>query len=210
MAPRRLSSGGEVDRDTRLPFRFNGTSYEGFAGDTLASALLANGVDVVASSPIQQRPRGVMTAGIEEPSAFVEITAPTIDVITPATTVELEPGLVAAGRSGIGRLPPNGRPSPRRCEPRNAHVDMLVVGGGIAGLRTAVEAVEAGEDVILVDERSRLGGNPFWSAQESAATERIANSVARLEESPEAVVLRRATALGLYDDGYVVVHERSL
>lgn len=210
MAPRRLSSGGEVDRDTRLPFRFNGTSYEGFAGDTLASALLANGVDVVASSPIQQRPRGVMTAGIEEPSAFVEITAPTIDVITPATTVELEPGLVAAGRSGIGRLPPNGRPSPRRCEPRNAHVDMLVVGGGIAGLRTAVEAVEAGEDVILVDERSRLGGNPFWSAQESAATERIAKSVARLEESPEAVVLRRATALGLYDDGYVVVHERSL
>ncbi|MDQ3766560.1 MAG: 2Fe-2S iron-sulfur cluster-binding protein [Actinomycetota bacterium] len=209
MASHRLPSGGQIDRAAPLRFRFNGTYYKGFAGDTLASALLANGVDVVATSPIQGRPRGVMTAGIEEPSALIEVTAPTVDVITPATTVELEQGLVTVGRPGVGRLPSNGGPPPPRCEPRNVHTDTLVVGGGIAGLKTAVEAVEAGDRVILVDERPRLGGNAFWSAHEDAAQESIGHSATRLEESPEAVVLRRATALGLYDDGYVVVHERS-
>jgi sarcosine oxidase, subunit alpha len=210
MASRRLPFGGEIDRAASLSFRFNGTSHQGFAGDTLASALLAGGIDVVASSPIHGRPRGVMTAGVEEPCAFVEVTAPTVDVVTPATTVVLEHGLVAAGRSGVGRLPPNGGPRPPRCEPRHVHADTLVIGGGIAGLEAAVEALMAGDDVVLVDERSRLQGNAFWRAQEDAAAERIAAWAARLEETPGALVLRRATALGLYDDGYVVVHERSL
>ena len=69
---RRLDSGGSaIDRSAPLRFRFDGTEYLGFAGDTLAGALLANAVGVVCRSPILGRPRGVTSAGVEEASAFV-------------------------------------------------------------------------------------------------------------------------------------------
>ena len=83
---RRLPVGGVIDRNAPLRFRFNGVDLTGLAGDTLASALLANGVDVVGPSPVLGRPRGVMTAGPEEPCAIVSIDAPWTDVIQPATT----------------------------------------------------------------------------------------------------------------------------
>ena len=65
---RRLSSGGDIDRSKPLKFTFNGSPYQGFAGDTVASALLANGIDVVGRSFKYSRPRGIMTAGIDEPN----------------------------------------------------------------------------------------------------------------------------------------------
>ncbi|MEP7033212.1 MAG: glycine cleavage T C-terminal barrel domain-containing protein [Actinomycetota bacterium] len=183
---RRLETGGtSIDRSAPLAFTFGGSALRGFAGDTLASALLANGVDVVCPSPILGRPRGVMTAGPEEPSAFVEISAPELDLISAATTVELVDGLVAKGRPGTGRMRLEGAPPPR-CEHRYAHCETLVVGAGPAGVAAAREAVAAGDRVILIDERSPHG-----------------------VDLPEATVLARATALGLYDHGYVVVHERS-
>ena len=67
----RLSHGGRIDRDKPLKFTFNGTSLQGFHGDTLASALLANGVRVVARSLKYHRPRGVVGAGSEESNAMV-------------------------------------------------------------------------------------------------------------------------------------------
>ena len=77
MPSRRLESGGTwIDRSKPIGLRFDGRTYEGFEGDTLASALLANGVDVICSSPILGRPRGVFSAGVEEPCAFVEVSAP--------------------------------------------------------------------------------------------------------------------------------------
>ncbi|MEM1428760.1 MAG: sarcosine oxidase subunit alpha family protein [Pseudomonadota bacterium] len=69
----RVAGYGRVDRARKLRFRFDGRSYAGFAGDTLASALLANDVRLVARSFKYHRPRGVMTAGSEEPNALVEI-----------------------------------------------------------------------------------------------------------------------------------------
>ncbi|MEO8292905.1 MAG: (2Fe-2S)-binding protein, partial [Actinomycetota bacterium] len=103
---RRLQVGGSaIDRNRPLRFRFDGVEHTGFAGDTLASALLANGVGVVCPSPILGRPRGVMSAGVEEASAFVEVTAPFADPVVAATAVELVEGLEAAGRPGVGRLP---------------------------------------------------------------------------------------------------------
>nr|WP_281354549.1 (2Fe-2S)-binding protein [Pseudomonas akapageensis] len=57
----RLSNGGRIDRSKVLSFSFNGQSYQGYAGDTLAAALLANGVDIVGRSFKYSRPRG--TAG---------------------------------------------------------------------------------------------------------------------------------------------------
>ena len=64
---------GLIDRSLPLKFTFNGKQYQGFAGDTLASALLANGVQMVGRSFKYHRPRGVFSAGSEEPNALVEL-----------------------------------------------------------------------------------------------------------------------------------------
>ncbi|MDI5892744.1 sarcosine oxidase subunit alpha [Halomonas rhizosphaerae] len=69
----RLARGGRIDRSRRLSFTFNGKRYQGHAGDTLASALLANGVDIVNRSFKYSRPRGIVAAGAEEPNAVVQL-----------------------------------------------------------------------------------------------------------------------------------------
>jgi len=71
--PMRLQVGGLIDRSQVLSFYFDDTLYEGHPGDTLASALLANGVRLVARSFKYHRPRGIMTDGVEEPSALVQL-----------------------------------------------------------------------------------------------------------------------------------------
>ena len=73
MQHRRLSSGGRLDRSRTIGFSFNGQPYHGFQGDTLASALLANGVDVVGRSFKYHRPRGIIGSGAEEPNAILQI-----------------------------------------------------------------------------------------------------------------------------------------
>nr|WP_288454076.1 sarcosine oxidase subunit alpha [uncultured Pseudomonas sp.] len=69
----RLSQGGRIDRSQPLTFNFNGQTYQGYAGDTLAAALLANGVDVIGRSFKYSRPRGIVAAGAEEPNAVLQI-----------------------------------------------------------------------------------------------------------------------------------------
>jgi len=69
----RLSQGGRIDRSQPLTFSFNGQTYQGYAGDTLAAALLANGVEVVGRSFKYSRPRGIVAAGAEEPNAVLQI-----------------------------------------------------------------------------------------------------------------------------------------
>ena len=66
-------AGGLVDRAKPMRFRFDGREYGGLAGDTLASALLANGVRLVGRSFKYHRPRGILSAGPEEPNALVEL-----------------------------------------------------------------------------------------------------------------------------------------
>ncbi|MDP9199738.1 MAG: 2Fe-2S iron-sulfur cluster-binding protein, partial [Pseudomonadota bacterium] len=97
----RTASGGRVDRARRLRFTFDGAAYEGLAGDTLASALLANGVHLVARSFKYHRPRGILTAGAEEPSALVTVRRDAARC-TPnlrATQVELYDGLCAESQN---------------------------------------------------------------------------------------------------------------
>ncbi len=95
--PFRLAKGGRIDRGKRLGFTFNNKSYEGHPGDTLASALLANGVLLVGRSFKYHRPRGIMTAGPEEPCAIIQLgTGPYSDPNCRATQVELTSGLTAA------------------------------------------------------------------------------------------------------------------
>ncbi len=69
----RLKQGGRIDRLRILNFSFNGKSYQGFEGDTLASALLANSVDIVGRSFKYSRPRGIVAAGCEEPNAIIQM-----------------------------------------------------------------------------------------------------------------------------------------
>ena len=94
--PCRLPHGGAIDRSRPLQFTFDGRQLVGYAGDTLASALLANGVRVVARSFKYHRPRGIYTAGEEEPCALVEIGEDETRVPTcRAPAVPLTEGLVA-------------------------------------------------------------------------------------------------------------------
>jgi sarcosine oxidase subunit alpha len=92
----RLPAGGRIDRATPLEFTFNGKRYEGHAGDTLASALLANGVTLVARSWKYHRPRGIVGSGAEEPNAIVQLETGARTVPNArATEVVLYDGLVA-------------------------------------------------------------------------------------------------------------------
>ena len=96
----RLPEGGRVDRDRRFRFTFDGKSYHGLAGDSLASALLANGVHLVARSFKYHRPRGILTAGVEEPSALVQLeTGGSTDPNSRAPVVELYDGLRAESQN---------------------------------------------------------------------------------------------------------------
>jgi sarcosine oxidase subunit alpha len=212
MPARRLAApaGHGVDRTRPLDFSFDGNDYRGLGGDTLASALLANDVRVVARSPLRGRPRGVFSAGVEEPNAFVEVTAPAFRAIAPATSVPLVGGLAAVPRPGVGRLPLDGRkPPPARH--RFLHVETVVVGAGVAGLRAATEAAEAGHRVLLVDERSWLGGTAAAGdlVDGTPVLSWVATTGAALASVGDVTVLTDATALGVYDDGSVVVYERS-
>ncbi|WP_434721605.1 sarcosine oxidase subunit alpha [Mesorhizobium sp. RIZ17] len=96
----RLTSGGLIDRSAALNFRFDGKTFSGFKGDTLASALVANGVKLVGRSFKYHRPRGILTAGSEEPNALVELrSGARREANTKATTAELYEGLEAASQN---------------------------------------------------------------------------------------------------------------
>ena len=101
MSAFRTASGGRVERSRPLRFSFDGRTFEGLQGDTLASALLANGVHLVGRSFKYHRPRGILTAGAEEPSALVTVRRDAARS-TPnlrATQVELYDGLVASSQN---------------------------------------------------------------------------------------------------------------
>jgi methylglutamate dehydrogenase subunit C len=96
----RLSQGGLIDRQRLLSFDFDGRRYHGYSGDTLASALLASGVRIMGRSFKYHRPRGVLTAGSEEPNGLVELrTGARREPNTRATVVELFDGLIAQSQN---------------------------------------------------------------------------------------------------------------
>jgi len=92
----RTHQGGRIDRKKPLRFQFNGKEYTGYSGDTLASALLANGLSIVARSWKYHRPRGIIGDGAEEPNALMQVgkgnkTIPNVR----ATQAELYDGMIA-------------------------------------------------------------------------------------------------------------------
>ena len=101
MQANRLASGGRVDRSQVINFRFNGKHYQGYAGDTLASALLANGISIVNRSFKLHRPRGIVGCGAEEPNAILQIgTGASTLPNQRATQVDLYEGLEANSTKG--------------------------------------------------------------------------------------------------------------
>ncbi len=236
MAGRRLAQGGIIDRGRPIGFRFDGQPYTGFAGDTLASALLGAGVSLVGRSFKYHRPRGILSAGPEEPNALVELRdGARREPNTRATTIELHDGLAALSQNrwpslrhdvmavngllspiftagfyyktfmwpaafwekvyeplirraaGLGRA--SGMPDPDHYEKATAFCDVLVIGGGRAGLAAALAAARAGERVILAEQDFVLGGD-------------------LPADLPNLGIMIRTTVAGVYDGGTYAAIER--
>jgi len=138
----------------------------------------------VATSPYLDRPRGVTGIGEEESGAFVQIVSGVGEPMRPSTRVEVVAGLVVRGLGGRGGLPV--APDPSRYDRAYLHCEVLVVGGGAAGVQAATDAVERGEGRIVL-----VHDGPLAMAV------------------PDAIqVLQRTTVTGLFDAGHAVALER--
>ena len=208
-APFRTVAGGRIDRDVTHNFTFGGRELTGHAGDTLASALLANGIHQITTSIKLGRPRGITAAWAEDTGALVQLEAPFPEPMLLATTVELFDGLAARGIPGQGRLAEIADSA--KYDAKHVHADVLVVGSGPAGLAAALTAARAGARVVVVDEQSEAGGALLGSTDTidgAPALGWVAAAVRELAGYPDVLHLQRTTAFGHYDDGFVLALER--
>ena len=256
----RTAAGGCVDRSRPLAFRFDGRAYEGLAGDTLASALLANGVHLLGRSFKYHRPRGILSAGAEEPNALVTLRRDSARV-TPnlrATQIELYAGLEAQSqnrwpslRRDVGRINDWLSPlfpagfyyktfmwprsawkslyeplirraaglgvAPSEADPDRyaqcyAHCDVLVAGGGPAGIAAALAAADQGARVILCDEQAEFGGtllaDPRARIDGAPAVQWVERSIAELAKNDRVVLLPRTTAFGYFPHNLLGLNQR--
>ncbi|XDZ62922.1 sarcosine oxidase subunit alpha family protein [Alphaproteobacteria bacterium LSUCC0396] len=255
----RPNATARIDRNKPVQFTFDGRSYTGFAGDTLASALLANDVHLVGRSFKYHRPRGILSAGSEEPNALIRLgkrayAEPNLR----ATQIEIFDGLYAESQnrmpslkfdigainSVLGRFFPAGfyyktfmwpasmwmsyehvirhaaglgkaaddHNDPDRYEKTHAHCDVLVAGGGAAGLMAAKQAAKGGARVILADEQNEFGGWLLGEANTSIgdvpALDWISTMLADLAAMPNVTLLPRTTVFGYMDHNYLTLNER--
>ncbi|HET9446301.1 MAG TPA: sarcosine oxidase subunit alpha family protein [Steroidobacteraceae bacterium] len=254
----RLPAGGLVDRSQPRAFTFDGRAYNGFGGDTLASALLASGVRLFGRSFKYHRRRGLLTAGPEEPNALVELRCGARrEPNTRATTIELFDGLEACSQNrwpslrfdllsvnslfgslfaagfyyktfmwpgalwellyepfirraaGLGRIADGADPD--RYERAHAFCDLLVIGGGPAGIAAALVAARTKARVILCDEDFALGGRLLSERLEidgMPAAQWAAAASAELASASNLTFLARTQGVGSYDGGVYGALER--
>lgn len=205
----RLPMGGRIDRDTVLTFTVDGEQLTGHPGDTIASALIANGRLRVGDSIYLGRPRGILAAGGEEPNALVQLLGEHSEPSVTATACSLVDGLRARTLSGLGVLDPE--PDTATYDKIFVHTDVLVIGAGPSGLAAATAAARSGARVILMDEQAELGGSLLSAREETIdgepAIEWVADAAAALAAAEEVTVLTRTAAFGSYDDNYVLAVE---
>lgn len=249
---RLATTGQRIDRSETVAFTFDDKQYFGLKGDTLASALLANGVRIVGRSFKYHRPRGIMAAGVDEPNGLVTIITDGVrEPNVRATEIEIYEGLrvcsqnrfpslewdllsinalagkaLSAGfyyktfmgpvfgplkgtrfwmgcehfiRRAAGLGAADTAPDPSSYERMNAFCDVLVVGGGDAGMQQALAAADEGKDVILCELSPNLGG------YRTAETEAL---LAQVQSSQHIRVLTRTTVWGYYDGNTLAAVER--
>ncbi|MGR3291765.1 MAG: sarcosine oxidase subunit alpha family protein, partial [Paracoccaceae bacterium] len=255
----RLSTGGRLlKRDRPVDFTFNGQRLRGFAGDTLASALLANNQMLMGRSFKYHRPRGVIASGAEEPNALMGIgEGGRFEPNQRATTTELFQGLSAKSQNhwpslefdvgvinnylsrllpagfyyktfmapraawkhlfepiirksaGLGRAPKDRDAD--RYEYFYAHVDILIVGGGIAGLQAALVAGKSGARLLLVEQTAHWGGRASVDGaeiDEKPTDKWVKNALEALDKMPNVTIRARCMGSGVYDHGYALAYER--
>ncbi|MDP3862646.1 MAG: 2Fe-2S iron-sulfur cluster-binding protein, partial [Phaeovulum sp.] len=254
----RLATGGRlIDRSKPLSFTFDGRSLGGFAGDTLAAALLANDQMLIGRSFKYHRPRGILASGVEEPNALVGLgQGPRFEPDQRTTTTELFAGAATVSQNawpsldldigalnnlayrflpagfyyktfmfprfawkhlfepvvrlsaGIGRVPKERDAD--RYEQAYDFTDVLVVGGGVAGLAAALAAAKGGQRVLVLEQTAHWGGRApvdGIAINGMPADAWVAETVASLAALPNVTLRRRTMAAGVYDHGYVVAQE---
>jgi sarcosine oxidase, subunit alpha len=258
-SPYRLAQGGtRIDRTKPVTFTFDGKDMHGFAGDTLASAAMANGQKVFGRSFKYHRPRGVVGLGSEEMNALIGVGAGArAEPNLRATQIELHDGLIAVSQNRwpslnfdigainnkMSRFIPGGfyyktfmwpqvfwkhvyEPFIRRAaglgkaaterdpdsyEHMHIHADVMVVGGGIAGLAAAEAAAASGAKVLLCDENTVLGGIDDLTAGmlgDQCIADATPAQVARLRAMSNVHILTRTTVVGHYHHNYLMAAER--
>jgi sarcosine oxidase subunit alpha len=183
-----------------VTFTFDGKQYSGEKGESLASALLRNGVLHFTDSSYKDRPRGVMGLWVEETNALVNVDSGAGEPLKPATTIEIVEGLVVRSAQGVGDLPDTRDNS--RYDKANRHVDVLVVGAGTSGLESAKKFSDQGKSVIVMDDKPTAGGHLVYLGQPVPA------ELLAVLERENVTYLPRTTVQGLYDQGYSVATER--
>ena len=251
--PFRLARGGRlIDRAFQVPFRFDGRHLRGLQGDSLASALLANGQMLMGRSFKYHRPRGPIASGAEEPNALFGLgQGGRFEPNQRATTTALLPGMMLRSQNcwpsldadigavnswlspmfpagfyyktfihprpfwkhvfepiirhsaGLGRAPTD--PDPDRYEQAYAHVDTVVVGGGIAGLLAAQRAADQGGNVLILEQTAIWGGRT--PIDHPGGQARIDDLLADLRGRGNVTLRRNTMATGLYDHGYLLARE---
>jgi sarcosine oxidase subunit alpha len=166
----------------------------------MAAALLRSGLLTITNSTYHGRPRGGVGLGVEESNALVQLVSGTQESMLPATVVPVAPGLAARTLTGIGALPE--QPDEARYDKTNRYVDVLVVGAGVAGIAAAAEHLQAGREVLLVDDQAGPGGHLRHLGQE------LSPALLEVLAHKNLTYLSRCTATGLYDQNYVVAIER--
>ena len=212
--PAEQSPAARIDRGEALVLTVDGQELSAFRGDTVASAMLANGQRACGNSMYLDRPRGIFSAGVEEPNALVTVAArheqDINESMLAATTVPVTANLSATLLRGLGVLDPS--TDPAYYDHVHVHTDVLVVGAGPAGLAAAREASRSGARVLLLDERAEAGGSLRDAAGEQIdgqdAAAWIDATTAELAAAEETTHLQRTTVLGSYDANYVIAVQR--
>lgn len=197
LQPFRLPCGGLIDRTRPLKFSFDGGDYAGYLGDTLASALLANGVRIIGKSPRHRRARGIIGLGLEEQGTLY---ARLSDGLAAHRGEEITTSFLRARdrlsgfdfgqHDGSGALV----------------CDIAVIGGGAAGMMAAFVAASSGARIALIDNAAELGG---WLRRERRCIENIPAQLwaARLAEKlgglANVQVFSRTTALSVRRSGEI-------